>query len=109
MLGEWETTIQPYYYKGDCGSKPYALDLMLHLHILQNLYNSLDKATAAEVISANIHDVTISAQLQTGEEVAVYGNSGYLGAEKCEDAVTRNKQDKRIRYKINCRSSQSKP
>ena len=30
---------QPYYYKGERGNKPYVLDLMLHLHILQNLYD----------------------------------------------------------------------
>ena len=32
--GEWETIIQPYYYKGERFSKPYGLALMLHLHIL---------------------------------------------------------------------------
>ena len=45
-------------------------------------------------------------QLLTGEETAIYGDSGYLGAEKREDAVTQNKQGKRIRYKTNRRSSQ---
>lgn len=218
--GEWETIIQPYYYKGERGNKPYALDLMLHLHILQNLYDLSDEATSVEVIdscafsefcgvdssnqvpdgdtigrfrnilvrnglqeklfqqvaallterglilkkgtivdstlvsapsstknrekkrdpeahsvkkgntwhfgykahvgvdqdtglvhhvkvtSANVHDVTVVAQLLTGEEVAVYGDSGYLGAEKREDAVKRNQQGRRIRYKINRRPSQ---
>ena len=28
--GEWETMIQPYYYKGERGNKPYALDLRQH-------------------------------------------------------------------------------
>ena len=220
--GEWETIIQPYYYKGERGNKPYALDLMLHLHILQNLYDLSDEATAAEVIdsrafsefcgvkssnqvpdgdtigrfrnilvkhglqeklfaqvvtllterglilkkgtivdstlisapsstknkekkrdpdahsvkkgntwhfgykahvgvdkdtglvhhvevtSANIHDVTMVTQLLTGEETAVYGDSGYLGAERREDAVRQNKQGKRICYKINRRPSQIK-
>ena len=36
---KWETLIRPHYYKGERGNKPYELDLMLHLHILQNLYN----------------------------------------------------------------------
>ena len=220
--GEWETIIQPYYYKGERGNKPYALDLMLHLHILQNLYDLSDEATAAEVIdsrafsefcgvessnqvpdgdtigrfrnilvkhglqeklftqvvallterglilkkgtivdstlisapsstknkekkrdpdahsvkkgntwhfgykahvgadkdtglvhhvkvtSANIHDVTMVPRLLTEEETTVYGDSGYLGAEKRGDAVTQNKQGKRIRYKANRRPSQSK-
>ena len=50
--GEWETMIQPYYYKGERGNKPYGLDLMLHLHILQNLYDLSDEATSAEVIDS---------------------------------------------------------
>ena len=220
--GEWEAIIKPYYYKGERGNKPYELRLMLHLHILQNLYNLSDEATAAEVIdsrafsefcgvessnqvpdgdtigrfrnilvknglqeklflqvvsllterglilkkgtivdstliaappsvknrekkrdsdahsvkkgntwhfgykahicvdqdtglvhhvevtSANVHDVTMVSQLLTGEEASVYGDSGYLGAEKREDAMLRNKQGKRIRYKINRRPTQSK-
>ena len=36
----------------------------------------------------------------TGEEEVVYGDSGYLGAEKREDAVTKNKKGKKIRYKV---------
>ena len=220
--GEWETMIQPYYYKGERGNKPYALDLMLHLHILQNLYDLSDEVTAAEVIdsrafsefcgvessnqvpdgdtigrfrnilvkhglqeklfaqvvtllterglilkkgtivdstlisapsstknrekkrdpdahsvkkgntwhfgykahvgadkdtglvhhvevtSANVHDVTMVPRLLTGDESAVYGDSGYLGAEKREDAVMHNKQGRRIRYKTNRRPSQSR-
>ena len=220
--GEWESIIKPYYYKGEHGNKPYELNLMLHLHILQNLYDLSDEATAAEMIdsrafsefcgvessnqvpdgdtigrfrnilvknglqeklflqvvsllterglilkkgtivdstliaappsvknrekkrdpdahsakkgntwhfgykahigvdkdtglvhhvevtSANVHDVTMVPQLLTGEEASVYGDSGYLGVEKREDAIIRNKQGKRIRYKTNRRPSQSK-
>ena len=220
--GEWEAIIKPCYYKGERGNKPYELDLMLHLHILQNLYNLSDEATAAEVIDsrafsefcgvdssnqvpdgdtigrfrnilvknglqeklflqvvnllterglilkkgtivdstliaappsvrnrekkrdpdahsvkkgstwhfgykahvgvdqdtglvhhvkvtgANVHDVTMASQLLTGEETAVYGDSGYLGAEKREEAILRNKQGKKIRYKVNRRPSQCK-
>ena len=220
--GEWESIIQPYYYKGERGNKPYALELMLHLHILQNLYDLSDEATSTEVIDsrafsefcgvdssnqvpdgdtigrfrnilvknglqeklfqqvaallterglilkkgtivdstlisapsstknrekkrdpdahsvkkgntwhfgykahvgvdqdtglvhhvevtgANVHDVTVVPQMLTGEEEAVYGDSGYLGAEKRDEAVTRNQQGKKIRYKINRRPSQSR-
>jgi len=35
-----------------------------------------------EVTSANIHDVTVVPKLLIGEETEVYGDSGYLGAEK---------------------------
>ena len=45
-------------------------------------------------------------KLLTGEETAVYGNSGYLGAEKRDDAITRNTKGKKIKYKTNRRPSQ---
>ena len=61
-----------------------------------------------KVTGANIHDVTMESQLLTGEETTVYGDSGYLGAEKREDAVRQNRQGKRICYKTNRRPSQNK-
>ncbi|MCD8098347.1 MAG: IS5 family transposase, partial [Lachnospiraceae bacterium] len=61
-----------------------------------------------EVTAANTHDVTVTPKLLTGEEEEVYGDSGYLGAEKRKDAVKKNKAGKRIRYKINRRPSQIK-
>ena len=35
------------------------------------------------------------------DEVNLYGDSGYIGAEKRHDAIVRNKQGKKIRYKQN--------
>ncbi len=58
--------------------------------------------------AAHVHDVTMVSELLHGEEEAVYGNSGYLGAEKREDAILRNKNGKKIRYKINRRPCQIK-
>ena len=53
---EWITLIQPYYYKGERGNKPYELGLMVRLFILQNLYDLSDTAvlfrTFAEWIPA---------------------------------------------------------
>jgi transposase, IS5 family len=49
---EWVAVIQPCYYKGERGNKPYDLKLMLRLHLLQNLYDLSDEATAAEVIDS---------------------------------------------------------
>ena len=40
---------------------------------------------SVETTAANVHDVTMTAKLLHGEEKAVYGDSGYLGAEKQED------------------------
>ena len=220
--GEWVAEIKPCYYKGERGNKPYDLELMLRLYVLQNLYTLSDEGTVAEVIdsrafsefcgvessnqvpngdtlgrfrnllirngiqeklfaqvvaqlearglllkkgtivdstlisapsstknakrardpeahstkkgknwyfgykahigvdkdtglvhtvratAANVHDVTMTSQLLNGEEQTVYGDSGYLGAEKREEAVLRNKNGKKILYKINRRPSQSK-
>ena len=61
-----------------------------------------------EVTSANVHDVTVAAHLLTGEETEIYGDSGYLGAGKREDAIIKNKHGKLIKYKINRRPSQTK-
>ncbi|MDE5853048.1 MAG: IS5/IS1182 family transposase, partial [Oscillospiraceae bacterium] len=33
-------------------------------------------------MSANVHDVTVMPDLLTGEETYVYGDSGYIGADK---------------------------
>ncbi|MPN20676.1 IS5 family transposase ISBian1 [bioreactor metagenome] len=61
-----------------------------------------------KVTGANVHDVTVVSKLLTGEETEVYGDSGYLGAEKREDAIIRNIQGTRILYKTNRRPSQSR-
>ena len=219
---EWIAMIKPHYYKGERGNKPYELEKMLRLHVLQNLYDLSDEATSAEAIDsrafsefcgvdssnqvpdgdtigrfrnilvrnglqeklfvqvidmlqqkglllrkgtivdstlieapsstknrerqrdpearqvkkgnawhfgykahigvdrktglvhhlevtgANVHDVTVVPKLLTGEETEVYGDSGYLGAEKRSDAITHNAQGRRIQYKTNRRPSQSK-
>ena len=217
---EWLTLIQPCYYKGERGNKPYPLETMLRLYLLQNLYDLSDEVTAAEAIDsrafsefcgvdssnqvpngdtigrfrnllvknglqeklfaqvvtalteqglilkkgtivdstiisapsstknkekkrdpdahqvkkgntwhfgykahvgvdkdsglvhtveatpANVHDVTQTSSLLTGEEDVVYGDSGYLGAGNREDAIVRNKSGRKIKYKINRRPSQ---
>lgn len=220
--GEWIKLIKPCYYKGERGNKPYDLELMLRICMLQNLYNLSDMATVAEAIdsrafsdfcgvdssnqvpdgdtlgrfrnllvkhnlqekifaqvaeqltkrglilkrgtivdstfieapsstknakkerdpdahsvkkgktwhfgykahigvdrdsgvihtlkttAANEHDVTVTAGLLTGEEDEVYGDSGYLGADKRPEARKKNTRGKHIRYLINKRPSQSK-
>lgn len=44
----------------------------------------------------------------TGEKDVVYSDRGYLGAEKRENAIFRNKSGRKIKYKINRRPSQLK-
>ena len=220
--GDWIAMIKPHYYKGERGNKPYELEKMLRLHVLQNLYDLSDEATSAEAIDsrafsefcgvdssnqvpdgdtigrfrnilvrnglqeklfaqvvdmlqqkglllrkgtivdstlieapsstknrerqrdpdahqvkkgnawhfgykahigvdrktglvhhlevtgANVHDVTVVPRLLSGEETEVYGDSGYLGAAKREDAITHNSEGRKINYKTNRRPSQSK-
>ena len=219
---ELEKLVRPYYYEGQYGNKPYDLELMLRIHLLQNLYDLSDMGARNEVIDsrafsdfcgvessnqipdgdtigkfrnllirndihekffamvvknltdrglilkkgtivdstiisapsstknkekkrdpdahsvkkgnawhfgykahigvdkdsglvhhvevtpANVHDVEMTPKLLTGDESEVYGDSGYIGAEKRQDAIIRNKQGKRIRYKQNRRPSQIK-
>ena len=216
----WVDMIRPCYYKGERGNKPYEIERMLRLYLLQNLYNLSDEATVCEAIdsrafsdfcgidssnqvpdgdtlgrfrnilvrnglqeklfaqvvsllqqkglllkkgtivdstiieapsstkneekqrdpdahqakkgntwhfgykahigvdkdsglvhtlkvtAANVHDVAMTPELLTGQEESVYGDSGYLGAEKREGAVVRNSQKKKVKYRINRRPSQ---
>ena len=39
-----------HYYKGERGTNPYDLELMLRIYLLQNLYDLSDEGTVAEVI-----------------------------------------------------------
>ena len=59
-----------------------------------------------EVNVANTHGVVMTSRVVTGDEESVYGGSGYLVADKREDSIRRNRQGRRIRYRINCRPSQ---
>lgn len=81
-------------------------------HFGYKAYVGVDKDSGlihtAKVTGANVHDITMVPALLSGEEEQVYGDSGYLGAEKRDGSILRNKQGKRIRYKLNRRPSQSK-
>ena len=61
-----------------------------------------------EPTAANVSDVAMTDQLLHGNEEEVYADSGYVGAEKRPGAKTRNKQGKKIKYKIMRRPSSLK-
>lgn len=61
-----------------------------------------------KVTPANQHDVTMTAELMHGDEERLHGDSGYLGADKRENAILKNRSGKKIKYIINRRPSQSK-
>ena len=39
---EWKDIIEPHYYKGERGNKPFDLEVMLRIYLVQNLYNLSD-------------------------------------------------------------------
>ena len=49
---EWLSLIRPHYYKGERGNQPYDLELMLRIHLLQNLYDLSDMGAMNEVIDS---------------------------------------------------------
>ena len=61
-----------------------------------------------ETTSANVHDSNMVVELLQGTEEDVYGDSGYLGAEKKDDAILVNNEEHPIRYQINKRPPQLK-
>ena len=212
----WIGIVNPYYYKGERGNKPYPLERMLRIYVIQNLYNLADMAAKNEIMDSrafsdfcgvdssnqvsdgdtigrfrnimttnglqdklfddvvrvleseglilrrgtivdstliaspsstknkkksrdpeahqskkgkqwhfgykahigvdtdtglihtlettagNVSDVSMTPKLLTGEEEEVHGDAGYIGVEKREDSITRNKYGKKIKYRI-CR------
>ena len=44
--------VEPYYYKGERGNKPYPLELMLRIYMLQNLYDLADMKVMYEILDS---------------------------------------------------------
>ena len=76
--GEWITLIKPCYYKGERGNKPYELELMLRIYIIQNLYDLADEATVAEVVDSRAFSdfcgVESSNQVPDGDTLGRFRN-----------------------------------
>ena len=70
---EWAEIIRPYYYKGEVGNKPFELNLMLRIHLLQNMYTLSDMGTMYEIIdsraSSEFCGVDCSAQVPDGDTI----------------------------------------
>ena len=75
---EWLMLIQPCYYKGERGNKPYPLEIMLRLYLLQNLYDLSDAATVAEAIDSRAFSdfwgVDSSNQVPDGDTLGRFRN-----------------------------------
>ena len=76
--GEWVKKIQPHYYKGERGNKPYDLELMLRIYVLQNLYNLADMAVMNEIIDSRAFSafcqVDSSNQIPDGDTIGQFRN-----------------------------------
>ena len=76
--GEWAEEIRPCYYKGERGNKPYGIELMLRLYVLQNLYTLSDEGTVAEVIDSRAFSdfcgVDSSNQIPNGDTLGRFRN-----------------------------------
>ena len=76
--GEWLKKIQPHYYKGERGNKPYDLELMLRIYVLQNLYNLADMAAMNEIIDSRAFSafcgVDSSNQIPDGDTIGRFRN-----------------------------------
>jgi len=51
---EWIGIIQPYYYKGETGNKPFPLETMLRIHMLQNLHRAFPQKASASIRPAPV-------------------------------------------------------
>src|SRR5574344_2600239 len=76
--GEWIALIRPCYYKGERGNKPYDLERMLRIYMIQNLYNLSDEATVAETIDSRAFSdfcgVESSNQVPDGDTLGRFRN-----------------------------------
>jgi len=75
---KWVEEIRPCYYKGERGNKPYGIELMLRLYVLQNLYTLSDEGTVAEVIDSRAFSdfcgVDSSSQVPDGDTLGRFRN-----------------------------------
>ena len=70
--------IRPCYYKGERGNKPYEIELMLRLYLLQNLYSLSDEATITETIDSRAFSdfcgISSSNQVPDGDTLGRFRN-----------------------------------
>ena len=75
---EWIEIIKPCYYKGERGNKPFELELMLRIHILQNLYDLSDMRVMTEVIDSRAFSefcsVDSTNQIPDGDTIGRFRN-----------------------------------
>ena len=70
--------VVPYYYKGEHGNKPYPLERMLRIYVIQNLYNLADMAAKYEIMDSRAFSdfcgVDSSNQVPDGDTIGRFRN-----------------------------------
>ena len=68
----------PYYYKGERGNKPFPLERMLRIYVIQNLYNLADRAAKNEIMESralsDFCGVDSSNQVPDGDTIGRFRN-----------------------------------
>lgn len=76
--GKWLRIIRPCYYKGERGNKPYELELMLRIYVLQNMYNLSDMGIMTELIDSRAFSefcgIESSNQVPDGDMIGRFRN-----------------------------------
>ena len=66
---QWVGIVQPHYYKGERGNKPYDLGLMLRIYVLQHLYNLADDAARNEIIDRDRKSTRLNSSHSTSSRM----------------------------------------
>ena len=76
--GQLYELVKPCYYEGARGNKPYDLELMLRIHLIQNLYDLSDEGTRNEIIDSRAFsdfcEVESSNQIPDGDTIGRFRN-----------------------------------
>ena len=76
--GQMYELVKPCYYEGARGNKPYDLELMLRIHLIQNLYDLSDEGTRNEIIDSRAFsdfcEVESSNQIPDGDTIGRFRN-----------------------------------
>jgi len=74
----WIALVKPHYYEGKRGNKPFELELMLRLFVLQDLYDLADMAAAEQAIDSRAFSqfcgVDSSNQVPDGDTIGRFRN-----------------------------------
>ena len=74
----WTELVVLYYYKGEHGNKPYPLERMLRIYVIQNLYNLADMAAKYEIMDSRAFSdfcgVDSSNQVPDGDTIGRFRN-----------------------------------